>query len=478
MPLSAAPSPGAQFPASDLRSPMVLPPEHLTVRTEPWPVPVGLMRSSPALRSQPDDVADDDLWAEEDELQRNPCASLARVAVGLQLQGTPATFPALAAVALGAPVRKALDKLQQMASGDAKAFQYELAALIAKCAPTGSRPPRLRRLSDAVETSVSWLWSGWIPRGTLTIVQGDPGAGKTLVGLSLAACLSRGEQPGSGPAPTPCLPESTLLLMTEDTSGSAKARLRALRADNERVFFNDPMEEGRRFSLPSGIDWLEARINEHHARLVVLDPFADLLDLGLHLGDAQGMRAALLALTGLAVRTGVAILLVRHLTKGGSQRDRGVGSHALMAVARAVLQVDVSSLDPNRRVLTCLKTIGPKPPPVEFDVVAAAHGETRIEWLEAPGAEPARCAPGPRPLAREAAEEFLIVTLAYGARRVQEVQALAAARGIKTKTLRNAYEHLSIQTRRVGNVVSWELLPLQVPGAHVHAERSRMIRGM
>ena len=53
---------------------------------------------------------------------------------------------------------------------------------------------RLINMADVEATDVQWLWYPYIPYGKITIIQGDPGEGKTTLVLNLAAILSRGER--------------------------------------------------------------------------------------------------------------------------------------------------------------------------------------------------------------------------------------------------------------------------------------------
>lgn len=51
---------------------------------------------------------------------------------------------------------------------------------------------QLIKLSEIQSQEVSWLWFPFIPYGKLTIVQGDPGDGKTTFVLNIAAKLTNG----------------------------------------------------------------------------------------------------------------------------------------------------------------------------------------------------------------------------------------------------------------------------------------------
>jgi DNA repair protein RadA/Sms len=48
------------------------------------------------------------------------------------------------------------------------------------------------RMSEVQATEVSWLWHPYIPFGKITMIQGDPGDGKTMLVLTLSALLSNG----------------------------------------------------------------------------------------------------------------------------------------------------------------------------------------------------------------------------------------------------------------------------------------------
>ena len=52
------------------------------------------------------------------------------------------------------------------------------------------------RMSDVQQTAVHWLWYPYIPFGKLTILQGNPGEGKTYFAMYLAAaCTNRQQLP-------------------------------------------------------------------------------------------------------------------------------------------------------------------------------------------------------------------------------------------------------------------------------------------
>lgn len=51
---------------------------------------------------------------------------------------------------------------------------------------------KMIQLSQVETQAVQWLWYPFIPYGKLTIIQGDPGDGKSTFILNIAAMLSKG----------------------------------------------------------------------------------------------------------------------------------------------------------------------------------------------------------------------------------------------------------------------------------------------
>ena len=52
-----------------------------------------------------------------------------------------------------------------------------------------------RLLSEVQPEEVEWLWPGRLPLGKLAVLDGDPGLGKSVVTLDLAARVSAGLHP-------------------------------------------------------------------------------------------------------------------------------------------------------------------------------------------------------------------------------------------------------------------------------------------
>ena len=213
-------------------------------------------------------------------------------------------------------------------------------------------------LSQLAERSVSWLWRGWIPMGHLTILDGDPGMGKTLLTLDMCARVTTGK---AFPGDIPTLgPVNVILINAEDDmEDTIKPRLRGMGADLDRVFDIRDVKSGLAGPLhfPTDRRLLDHFLTENQARLVVIDPIMSFLDRRIQSSNDQHVRRALGSLTWLARKHRCAILLVRHLNKarGGRALYRGGASIGFTASCRSVLLAGPDPQQPGGRVLAQVK---------------------------------------------------------------------------------------------------------------------------
>lgn len=166
------------------------------------------------------------------------------------------------------------------------------------------------RASDLQLRPVDWLWQQRIPLGALTLLAGEPGLGKSLMSVLLAARLSLGEL-GEEPA-------TSLFLTAEDSREHVVLpRLLAAGADLGRVLFPPAGEDGfeQLIRLPDEIGYLDALVTEVKAKLVVIDPLVAHLPQRVNSWQDQSVRGALAPLAALAEKRQAAVILVGHLNK-------------------------------------------------------------------------------------------------------------------------------------------------------------------
>ena len=301
---------------------------------------------------------------------------------------------------------------------------------------------------------IRWLWEPYLARGKLSVLDGDPGTGKSFVTVDLAARLSRG-----GPLPDgrPLdRPHTTLLLNAEDDpADTVRPRAGAAGADLSRVMIAgspsgaDPLPQ-----LPDCVPALMRLITQHAADLLVIDPMMAFLPPRAWASSDQRVRQALAPLAGVAADTGCAVLLVRHLNKsaGPNAVYRGSGSMGILGAARTGLLLAPHPDDPDLRVLAMTKTnLGPPAPSLGFRLSAGEAGAT-VQWAgpidltadELCGGQARQAARRPR----ERAADFLRDALANGPRPASELEKLAAAAGISWGTVRRAKEVLGVEVQQ------------------------------
>ncbi len=221
--------------------------------------------------------------------------------------------------------------------------------------------------SNIASKKVEWLWYPYIPYGKITIIQGDPGEGKTSLALFLASVLSVG---GLLPLEEkPLSVQNVIYQNNEDgASDTIKPRLENYGADCSKICFM--LEKDKAISLMD--DRLEKAIIEAEARMLILDP------IQAFLGDSDMVRAndirpIMSNLCRVAERTGCAIILVGHLNKneGGKALYRGLGSIDIAAAARSILMVSKPNEDEDkvRKIAQVKSNLAPTGKPLLFSLI-------------------------------------------------------------------------------------------------------------
>lgn len=323
--------------------------------------------------------------------------------------------------------------------------------------------PNLKLINmEQVEVEkIDWLIYPFIPFGKVTIVQGDPGEGKTTMVLQIIAKLTKGESvlPGSD---EPILEGKTMALdpvnviyqTAEDGLGDTiKPRLLAAGADCSRVMVIDDNDQ----ALTMMDVRLEEAIIQTKARLVVLDPIQGFLGADVDMHRANEIRPLMKRVAILAEKYHCAIILIGHMNKNsnGKSSYRGLGSIDFQAAARSVLIVGRIKDEPEVRVVCHTKSsLAPEGKAIAFRL----DKNNGFEWIGEYdiSADELLNGEGKGQKTRKA-KEFLLEILADGGMAQKKIEEEAEKLGIKKKTLRNAKMELGIDSVKRGNQWYWML---------------------
>jgi hypothetical protein len=313
-------------------------------------------------------------------------------------------------------------------------------------------------LSEVEPEQVNWMWDNRIPKGKLTVIDGDPGLGKSAVTVDLAARVSAGLGMPDG---SPCEAAGVVICSAEDgLADTVRPRLDAAGGAPSRVVSLATItdEEGleRPISIPEDVPVIRQAIRRVDARLVIVDPLMAFLSGKTDSYRDQDVRRALATLSALAEETGAAIVIVRHLNKSGGKNPiyRGGGSIGIIGAARSGMLVAKHPEDEDLRVLSMAKSnLAAPAASLIFTLEEADNGAVRVVWLgesDLTASELLGARSDENPSALEEATEFLRDLLADGPLPQRDVAAAAQEAGIKMRTVTRARQALGVESRREG----------------------------
>jgi len=299
----------------------------------------------------------------------------------------------------------------------------------------------LKRLSDVVPEEIEWLWYPRIPYGHITMLEGDPGEGKSFLTQALATATTLGHGLPTLLERETLPPGNALFFSAEDHLPSiVQPRLSAMGADLDRVFFWDDLLQ----LDDEGLTVIRSTAIETAARLIIIDPIVAYLPSDLDMHKANEVRGVLKKLAVIAEELHLAIVLVRHLSKGSASKAlyRGQGSIDFTAASRSALMAGHDPDDPDAHALAQVKTnLGPTADPVGYSI---ENGVFR--WLDATTVTVGQMLKSEGTgTAKDEARTFLKELLRMGPMSATEVKSEGEGAGISAITLRRAQESLKIK---------------------------------
>lgn len=238
-----------------------------------------------------------------------------------------------------------------------------------------AKPYKINYYNNVECKNVDWLWYPYIPYGKITIIQGDPGDGKSTFALNLAAIVSNGET-------LPFINKKTALsavVYQNNEDGKEDTicpRLKACGANLDNIAYIDETDA----SLSMGDERLENVLDETNARVLILDPIQAYFGNGTDMNRAGDIRPIMNKLSQMAARRNCAVILIGHMSKGKSANGlyRGLGSIDIAAAARSVLMIARMPDESNVRILAHIKN---NLAPLGDSIIFRINMNSTITWM-------------------------------------------------------------------------------------------------
>ncbi len=312
-------------------------------------------------------------------------------------------------------------------------------------------------LSDLPHRPIQWLWQDRLASGTLAMISGVPGSGKTWVALAIAAALTRGRAPVAGENLEPC----TVLYasLEHDSSEVIHPRFARLDGDPTRLVILRGAASTPSDSLNlSDSSVLEDALQRTHARLVILDSFHGYSGSGVDLHHPKETLPLLKKLARLAERHRCCILLIRHLSRRGPGRPafRSPGTIEISSVLRTEFLAGSSPDGPSQPALLQVKSnLGPLAPALAYRIDDAGNffwtGFSKLTREDILADRPTGAGLPKRKFAGEWLREYL----RGGSQSQFTIETAAERDGVCVATLRRAKFDLGVRSARDGLNGAW-----------------------
>ena len=305
---------------------------------------------------------------------------------------------------------------------------------------------------SSIETKdINWLWYPYIPYGKITLIEGDPGEGKSTFALNIAALLTKGENiPDGYLVPNP---ELVIYQCSEDDlSDTVKPRLISAQADCSKVVYI--INDDNALTLEN--KRIEDTIKSTKSKLFILDPIQSFLPQESDMFSMGRMRSILGKLSVTAAKYNCAMLLIGHMNKSNSGKNlyRGMGSIDIAAIARSVLMIQKDESDPTIRYMYQIKSsLAPIGSTIAFNFdkshgfkcIGAAKNDAKFNLNSYNYGK------------KGAASDLLVSLLSEGAMPSQEIIRFMYDSGCGKRTLYDLKKELNIVSFKENKAWFWKL---------------------
>ena len=327
--------------------------------------------------------------------------------------------------------------------------------------------------SDIEPEAVEWLIQDAIPLGTLVVLGGQPGLGKSQLAIKLAAAVTSGHGlPDDEPVER--IGSAIILANEDDAARTIRPRLEAAGANLSKVHIVQGVVRGSDIDLfQLDIDIAALRQTAEQlgdVRLIIIDPPTAYLGSKVDAYKESDVRRVLAPLSQLAQVTGALVLLVVHLNKrtDGAAQQRFGGSTAWTAAPRAAFLVTEDEALQQRYMVPVKNNLGNDRKGFLYRISEKIlnYGEltiktSHIEWMGGTERLASDLLNPPRPSKSsvvDSAKEFLRGELANGSKLVKELQDAASGAGFHWSSVKRARSDMMISAIKVAEGWRWSLM--------------------
>lgn len=283
-------------------------------------------------------------------------------------------------------------------------------------------PLKVVSLADINPSDVKYLWYPYIPLGTLIVVEGNPGSGKTFFTIYVCSKATTGEDfpnDSDNHLNVKIEPSNIIFQNGEDNISILKERFTNQGGDLTKILRID--ESDMPFDLGQTAK-IEDMIKEYHPKLIVIDPLQNYLPNGISMNQAKEMREVLGPIRALAEKYECTIIIIMHLNKSKKTKlYRGLGSVDSAAIARSILFVEDNKIEQVKN------SFSEKGKTITFEISDSGFEIT-----------------GNNLSPKEKAVDFLKSFLQDGYKKSKDIEQMAKESNISESTLKRAKKELKI----------------------------------
>lgn len=329
----------------------------------------------------------------------------------------------------------------------------------------------VKSLDMVKEEELDWVWYPFLARRELTILEGDPGLGKSYLAQIVGMSICDGKRlPTERRRPRK---EGKVLYFDMENSASTVTKRRLV--DNGCRNLKNYYQEERPFMIDDeeAIEAVYDAMERIRPDLVVFDT------INVYIGRADTHKAsetaqAMAHFVDIGRRFNCSVLVLRHLTKSTKEKAlyRGQGSISQTGAARVVMTVGTHPDEPDTRVVAVTKlNVTKRPPALSFTINSLPDtlkhtDRSKFEWgdwLELTADDIVSVAPAMKGTqgksttgggSQEEVQKILSELLEEAPMSTGAIQRAMEARGFSIKQARRAAESLGVNKKMLGKGTS------------------------